>query len=164
MWWQAVVGIVILICAVEAIRAKRLLVSAMWLAGASASVALLLYIIGAPEIAVIELSVGAGLVTVLFVFAINMVGEEPVEITSLIPRPLAWLAVLLPAALLIWLNLPVLLANVPDVLESSFQSTVWESRRLDIWLQVVLIFTGVLGMLGLLAENKAHPAGEEKSA
>jgi len=44
MWWQVIIAIVTLGCAVEAIRAKKLLVSAMWLAGTSALVALLLYI------------------------------------------------------------------------------------------------------------------------
>ena len=62
----------ILLCAAQAIRARRLLLAAMWLAGASAATALLLYVLGAAEIAAIELSVGAGLVTVLFVFAITV--------------------------------------------------------------------------------------------
>ena len=79
-----------IICAFFAIRTRRLLISALWLAGCSALTALLLYLLGAPEIAVIELSVGAGLVTVLFVFAINIAGEETLPIRRLIPRPLAW--------------------------------------------------------------------------
>ncbi len=66
-----------LVCALQAVRSRRLLMSALWLAGASALVALMMYLLGAPEVAVIELSVGAGLVTVLFVFAINIAGEEP---------------------------------------------------------------------------------------
>jgi hypothetical protein len=49
---------------------------------------------------------------------------------------------------------------------------VWEERSLDTVLQVALIFSGVLGSLGLLAERheeagsetpaQQHPAGEEK--
>jgi uncharacterized MnhB-related membrane protein len=74
-----VVGL--LVCAVQAVRVQRLLNSALWLAGASALVALLIYMLGAPEVAVIELSVGAGLVTVLFVFAINIAGEECSRLT-----------------------------------------------------------------------------------
>ena len=49
----------------------------LWLAAVSALVGLLLYQLGAWEIAVIELSVGAGLVTVLMVFAITMIGDPP---------------------------------------------------------------------------------------
>ena len=76
--------------AVMALRAPKLISSALWLAGSSALVAILTYLLGAPEIAVIELSVGAGLVTVLFVFAINVAGDETISVQALIPKPLAW--------------------------------------------------------------------------
>ncbi|MDO9122475.1 MAG: NADH-quinone oxidoreductase subunit J, partial [Anaerolineaceae bacterium] len=74
--WYVLISVGILACAILAISAKRLLISAIWLAVTSALVALMLFLLGAPQIAVIELSVGAGLVTVLFVFAINISGEE----------------------------------------------------------------------------------------
>jgi hypothetical protein len=32
---------------------------------------------------------------------------------------------------------------------------LWEQRVLDVWIQMVLIFAGVLGILGLLAEGKS---------
>jgi len=67
-----------LICAIQAIRAERLLVSALWLAGCSALLALAIGLLGAPEVGVVELSVGAGLVTVIFVFAISIAGEDRV--------------------------------------------------------------------------------------
>jgi uncharacterized MnhB-related membrane protein len=84
------IGIALLVCAWQAVRSQRLLHSALWLACASALTALIIYILGAPEVAVIELSVGAGLVTVLFVFAINIAGEEALPVVPIIPRPLAW--------------------------------------------------------------------------
>ncbi|MHB1482597.1 MAG: hydrogenase subunit MbhD domain-containing protein, partial [Bellilinea sp.] len=68
---HVLIAVVTIVCAILAVRASRLLVSALWLAATSALVALEMYLLGAPEIAVIELSVGAGLVTILFVFAIN---------------------------------------------------------------------------------------------
>ena len=85
--WQILILVGMLLCAAMAIRAQKLLISALWLAGSSALVALWIYILGAPEIAVIELSVGAGLVTVLFVFAINIAGEGGVSPRVLISRP-----------------------------------------------------------------------------
>jgi uncharacterized MnhB-related membrane protein len=123
---QILIVIATLICAVQAIRVRRLLMSALWLAGASALVSLLIYLLGAPEVAVIELSVGAGLVTVLFVFAINIAGEET------LPR-----------------------AGLVNIVEDkkSFAQVVWNLRSLDMLLQVILIFAGVLGVVGLLAEN-----------
>ena len=63
---------VILLLALQAIRAVHLLHSAVWLAATSAMLSILFYLLGAPYVAVIELSVGAGLVTVLFIFAIGI--------------------------------------------------------------------------------------------
>src|SRR5512135_3843744 len=73
--------------AVAAIRARRLLTSAIWLAGVSALVSIVLYLYGAHEVAVIELSVGAGLVTVLFVFAISIAGDDPIDRRPVLPWP-----------------------------------------------------------------------------
>ncbi|RPI91604.1 MAG: DUF4040 domain-containing protein, partial [Chloroflexi bacterium] len=64
------------LCALMAMRTARLLLSALWLACCSALVSTLLFQLNAPEVAVIELSVGAGLVTVLFVFAVGIAGES----------------------------------------------------------------------------------------
>ncbi len=63
------------ICALQAVRACRLLPAAILLAGVSALTSLLLYSFGAREVAVVELSVGAGLVIILFVFAMSLAGE-----------------------------------------------------------------------------------------
>jgi uncharacterized MnhB-related membrane protein len=69
-----------IITAVQAIRVKRLISSALWLAGTSALLSISFYLLGAPTVAAIELSVGAGLVTVLFVFAINI--AEPAFVAA----------------------------------------------------------------------------------
>ena len=56
--------IFITLSAVKAIRVVKRLVSALWLAGVSAGVTLLLFLIDAPQMAVIELSLSLGLVIV----------------------------------------------------------------------------------------------------
>jgi uncharacterized MnhB-related membrane protein len=93
-----------LLCALLAIHARRLLVSALWLAGCSALLALSIGLLGAPEVGVVELSVGAGLVTVIFVFAISIAGEDPTPVKSLVPRPLAWALMAVFLLLLLWLT------------------------------------------------------------
>ena len=155
--------------AIQAIRAQRLLHSAIWLAGVSALLAILFYQLGAHQVAVIELSVGAGLVTVLFVFAIGMAGEDQIKLRPLIPRPLVWGLVIAAMFLLGWLAFPfgheaavlqpdqaTVVGNAADtqITEEPIQVVIWEQRGLDVLVQVVLIFSGVLGMLGLLAEAK----------
>jgi uncharacterized MnhB-related membrane protein len=146
-------AIAILICGVMAIRARRLLSSAIWLAACSAFLAILLYRLGAFEVAVIELSVGAGLVTVLFVFAINIAGEESIGLPSLIPRGLAWLLCLAPLAGIGALVLPGLTSGAAPA-AGTFVNVLWQDRALDVVVQVVLIYAGVLGLLGLLAEKE----------
>jgi uncharacterized MnhB-related membrane protein len=96
-----------LVCGWQAVRAKSLLTAALWLAGVSALVALAMYGVGAAETAVIELSVGAGLVTILFVFAITIAGDEAMTAPSIIPKLLRWLLLVGILAGLGWFILPV---------------------------------------------------------
>lgn len=149
-----------IVCALQAITAVRLLGSAIWLAAASAMVSILLYLLGAQEVAVIELSVGAGLVTVLFVFAINITGDEEISTKALIPGPLAWTIIIIPLAALGFLTFPFFNLPILASMDASFSTILWNDRSPDLFLQLVLIFAGVLGILGLLAESKATKAHE----
>ena len=148
--WHIIILVGILFCAFQAVRNKRLLISAIWLAGTSALVSILMYLLGAFQIAVIELSVGAGLVTVLFVFAINIAGDEPIPNLSFIPKIVARIFVVLAILIIGWQILPLL--NLPINLNQDigFQSVVWETRRVVLYLQVVMVFAGVISMLRLL--------------
>jgi hypothetical protein len=58
-------------------------------------------------------------------------------------------------------------AAAAQTTEEPIQVVIWEQRGLDVLVQVVLIFSGVLGILGLLAEAKGplqKPAAEEMAA
>jgi NADH:ubiquinone oxidoreductase subunit 6 (subunit J) len=158
----AALGLLSLLCAGLSVRAARLLHSALWLAGCSASLAALLYALGAHEVAVIELSVGAGLVTVLFVFAIAVAGDEAAHATPVVPRPLAWAAIALLLAVIGATVLPLGAAQA-ETAGGSFADALWRQRSLDVAVQVVLMFASALGVLGLLGEPgveapKADPA------
>jgi NADH:ubiquinone oxidoreductase subunit 6 (subunit J) len=152
--------VIAVVFAVLAIRAKGLIPSALWLAGLSALCAVVFYQYGARQVAVIELSVGAGLVTVLFVLAINIAGDEPLPARPVLPRWLTIGLILLFVLVLGWFTLPGLLA-APAVAQSGmgFSQILWQDRGLDVPVQVVLIFSGVLGFLGLLAEVKGPLGG-----
>lgn len=155
-----------IVCAIQAIRAKRLLRAALWLAGVSALLSIAFYQFGASQVAVIELSVGAGLVTVLFVFAISIAGEEVIPIKPVVPKPLAWFLVVAVIALVGWFALP-LGSKAGNSAEAPFSTMFWQIRGLDVLIQVMLIFAGVLGLLGLLAEAKApldQPLAKEFAA
>jgi uncharacterized MnhB-related membrane protein len=159
--------VAVVVCAFLAMRAQRLLSSALWLAACSALVSILFYLMGATELAVIELSVGAGLVTVLFVLAISVAGEDPIELKSIIRKPIAWALVLVPIGLLAFTILPSLtIARATG--EPSFSEVMWQQRGLDALVQSGLIFAAVVGMLGLLSDKpvpaKAKQTGQTPQA
>src|SRR5450759_1070285 len=70
------------LCALVAVWVPKLIASALWLAGTSASLAVILFLLDAPYVAVIELSAGAGLVAVLFVLAVTTVGDKGLRARS----------------------------------------------------------------------------------
>ena len=157
-----VLTLAMLACAFMAFRAKQLIVSALWLAGCSAILSILMYLLGAFAVAVIELSVGAGLVTVLFVFAISIAGDETIGIKSIIPRPIALIISLVSIVLLGFMTASSLV-TLPVTAEPSFSDMLWQQRGLDMLVQSGLLFAAVVGMLGLLSEAKV-PAPEKKTA
>ena len=139
-------------CAYRAIIAKRILSATIYLACISALVSAVIYLLGAPQVAVMELSVGAGLVTVLLVYALSVVGDDALDPASVIPKPLAF-AVVGPVVIL--LGLMVYPAIQPNLEEgsTSLANVLWQNRVLDVWIQIALIFSGVMGVLGLLSEQ-----------
>jgi uncharacterized MnhB-related membrane protein len=139
------------LCGLLAIRSTRLLAAAIWLAGVSALVSVVLYLIGAPQVAVIELSVGAGLVTVLFVFAISIAGEDAMDVRGIVPRPVGLILAVGAVVLLGVMALPAL-GVTPAAAEGTFADMLWQERGLDVLVQIVVIFAGVIGVLGLLGE------------
>ena len=151
-----------ILCAAMAVR-PRPLHAALWLAALSALIAIVLYRLGAPEVAVIELSVGAGLITVLFAFAISMAEDEAMP-APLVPRPFAWLLVVVAGGVLLWLLLPALPAARQAAADAPFIVQIWDNRALDLALQIVIVLTGVSGVLSLLGETRApeSPAVEAR--
>ena len=151
-----------ILCAAMAVRARPLH-AALWLAALSALIAIVLYRLGAPEVAVIELSVGAGLITVLFAFAISMAEDEAMP-APLVPRPFAWLLVAVAGGALLWLLLPALPAARQIASDDPFIVQIWDNRALDLALQIVVVLTGVMGVLSLLGETRApeSPAVEAR--
>jgi uncharacterized MnhB-related membrane protein len=142
--------ILMLFCALQAVQSAHLLSAALWLAAGSALVSIMLYSIGAWQIAVIELSIGAGLVTVLMVFAITMVGNERETIIS---RRFPFVLVAISVLVLSLLTVPVVPATQADA-QQPLSDVLWQERGLDMVLQVALIFSGVLGVIGLLSATR----------
>ena len=139
-------------CAYRAIVAKRILSATIYLACISALVSATLYSLGAAQVAVMELSVGAGLVTVLLVYAVSVVGDDALDPASVIPKPLAFGLVGMVAVILGWMVYPTVRTAVTSA-SIDLVSSLWQNRVLDVWIQIALIFSGVMGVLGLLSEQ-----------
>jgi uncharacterized MnhB-related membrane protein len=157
--WNALLLLAAVFFAYRAITTPRILSATIYLACISALVSAVLYLAGAVQVAVMELSVGAGLVTVLLVYAVSVVGDDAMDLASVIPKPLAFGLVALITLLLGWMIFPV----IPAYLEggaTNLAVTLWHDRVLDVWIQIVLIFSGVMGVLGLLSEKAAASAQE----
>lgn len=143
-----------LFCVYRAIVAKRILSATLYLAGVSAVTSAVLYLLGAYQVAVIELSVGAGLVTVLLVYAVSVVGDDANDPLSLIPKPLAFVLVAAIAFLLGGMAYPLIQANQTTIsTPSELANVLWQQRILDVYIQIALLFSGVLGVSGLLSEQ-----------
>lgn len=153
---DALIIAALLVCAALAIRSTQILTASIWLGAASAVLSLWLYTMGAPAIAVIELSVGAGLVTVLLVFVIGVTGQATRQERALLPTPLSWALVISSLLLLAGSVLPLTEIRAPFV-ATDMTTVLWQDRGLDVLLQIVLIFAGALGVLGLMS-------GEQTSA
>ena len=165
--YYTLVGLGAAFCAYRAMISRHLLPSTLYLAGVSALATVTLYLLGAYEVAVIELSVGAGLVTVLLVYALSVVGEDVFDPTSIVPKPLAFLLVAGIGGVVVWMAYPV--ATQPNANGAVLLADVlWKQRALDVWVQVALIFSGVMGVLGLLSEKghetetQLHAIGEDQ--
>lgn len=153
----AVFVIGVIFCSLMAMTARNLLAATVWLAAVSAQVAMLMYLMGAQTVAVIELSVGAGLVTVLFVFAISTAGEQTTDLGP-VSRTFAVIAAtiaIILTTLLIWMILSVAeAAETTTATGLTFAQTLWQQRSLDTLLQIVLISAGAMAVLGLISTSR----------
>jgi len=151
--------------AVMAVFLKDLLKAAISLAFMSALLAVLLYRLNSPFAAVFELSVVAGLITVLFVSVIALTREEETA------KEARWPAYVFPLALVVFglIDIKVmhsLFTNIPQGFgnpEASFGATLWGVRSLDILGQIAVIFGGVFGVLALLREKPLTAKQKEEA-
>lgn len=148
--------------AYRAIVSTRILVSTIYLACVSALISVVLFMLGATQVAVMELSVGAGLVTVLLVYAVSVVGDDALDPASVIPKPLALTVVGLAIFMVGWMVYPSIQTSETTG-AVDLASVLWGTRVLDVWIQIVLIFSGVMGVLGLLSERIRDPKKEAHS-
>ncbi len=148
-----------------AVGLKDLIRAALSLAFMSALLAVVLYRMHCPYAAVFELSVVAGLITVLFVSVIALTREEDADQAP--GWPLYVFALVLVVFGLVDLTvMKGLFSSVPAGAGNppgGFGMTLWGVRALDMMGQIAVIFGGVFGVLALLREKSAARNAGKKS-
>lgn len=139
---------------------RDLLYSALALALASVLLSVVLFILGANVAAVFELSVCAGLITVLFVSTVSLTKDSDQKTESrlgalyLLPVTVVLVGVADFAATWLIAQLPAALP--PLAPRTGFHEVFWGDRATDILGQIALILTGVLGLLAVFRAKKAE--------
>jgi NADH-quinone oxidoreductase subunit J len=144
---------------------RDLLYVAISLAVVSVLLALVLFQFGANIAGVFELSVCAGLITVLFVATVSLTKDSDQKAETRLP------VYFVPLFLLIFVGLDVFIMQwlartviAPAMVSSdpalSFQNVFWGKRSADILGQVSLILAGVFGILTLFRVAKKETKHE----
>lgn len=149
-----------LVCAVWAVMARTLLISAVMLALVSVFASIILFDFNAPWAAVFELSVCAGLITVLFIGAVSLVrGTEegkPENRTAYCVLPL----VLAAFAIAAWYYVPPFFENLAGWRRMAspgghIGTALWQLRRADILGQLAILAAGVLVIKSIFPAKQA---------
>ena len=156
MIWQILLLIGLAIFSVLAILAKDLLKSAISLAVASLLLGIIFFRMGAPYAGVFEISVVAGLITVLFILTIALTkAEGDVRESSLakIVFPLFFIVFILIDALV----MKGLIQKIPALPETAeqgaFGDVLWKQRTFDLVGQLAVILAGVFSVLALFRKR-----------
>lgn len=151
------VGLVLF--SVLALLLKDLLRSAIALAVASLLLGIVFFRMGAPYAGVFEISVVAGLITVLFILtiALTTAGEEVRESRlANVVFPLVFVAFIVVDALV----MKGLLGQVPALASGAetgaFGDVLWKGRTFDLVGQIAVIMAGVFSVLALFRKRDKH--------
>jgi len=156
------------LCALWAVMATDILKSALALALTSVFLSIVIFLLGSPLAAVFELSVCAGLITVIFISAISMIkpqgntrGEEldarrRRRLKKYLPLPI----LLIVACIVLWVN-RACFPEVPPAGESPLTlfEVMWDERRVDLAGQAIMILVGVFGVVVLFKEYMKRKEG-----
>lgn len=144
--------------AVLAILLPSTLMSVLSLAAVSALLSIVFFQLGAPVAGVFELSVGAGLITVLAVLTISFIQTRKVKKQV---RTELWIVASFAAAALFFFIFNTLSpwvspSSMPPVNWGAVGEVLWRLRAFDLLPQALVILSAVLGILVLLRPEKGE--------
>jgi NADH:ubiquinone oxidoreductase subunit 6 (subunit J) len=147
----------VILFTIVTILLRNNLLSVLSLAVVSALLAIVFFQLGAPVAGTFELSVGAGLITVLIILTISFIqtGKQKKRDYSLI-----WIGVSLAVAAIFFYFMQILAPTlfssktVSVVTWSSVGEVLWKERIYDLFPQALIILAAVFGILALLRTEK----------
>lgn len=151
----SLIGLVLF--SILAILLKDLLKAALSLMAASVFLAIIFFMLKAPYAGVFEISVVAGLITVLFVSTIGLTrGESDAgesRLTGIIfPLFFIWFVIIDILIMVALLNqYPAPSAPTPE--SGTFGQVLWQKRTFDLIGQIGIIFAGVFSVLALFRKR-----------
>ena len=153
----------LVISAVVCVVKRNLIKTAIAIAAVSAILSTIMFLHGAPLAAVFELSVCAGLITVIFISAISMTRIQSKEEHVEMERARRKRFKLLPAILLLLLFAMLfflwpyinsfVVPKAAIASDASVQDVLWNKMQADLLGQIVIILAGVFGVLLFFKES-----------
>jgi len=141
---------------IAAVLFKDLIKSAISLAVASLLLGIIFFRMGAAYAGVFEISVVAGLITVLFILAIALTrvgGDVKESRFAALVFPL-FFVVFLAIDVFVMKGIVTKIASLPGTPESgAFGEVLWNRRTIDLVGQIAIIFAGVFSVLALFRKR-----------
>lgn len=143
-----------------AVISRTLMRSALGLAVVSILLTLMMFRLNSPLAAVFELSVCAGLITVVFISAISL--TKPLTHQALLAMTRErikryWylpVIVIVCGIVLLFSRTNVAMQVPPPVVEPGVQEVLWSGRATDVLGQIIIILAGVFGVVVLFKERR----------
>ena len=147
-------GVVVL--SVAAVLVRDILKAAICLAVASLLLGILFFVMNAPYAGAFEISVVAGLITVLFIVTVALTKAEGDVRES---KLAAWIFPLFFVIFLVidLLTMKALIGKIPTLASNpeggTFGDALWKGRTFDLVAQIGVIFAGVFAVLALFRKR-----------
>jgi NADH-quinone oxidoreductase subunit J len=152
--------IILVIAALMVVFSSRLLLAAISLAVTSIMLTILMFRMNSPIAAVFELSICAGLITVIFITTISFVKpvaqEDLIETRNKRIKKYAALPIILIIAGVVtsYVIKPMVLTLPEIVQEKNVATVLWNLRQVDLLGQAIILLVGVFGIVVLFKEGQ----------
>lgn len=155
-----IILIVLVAAALWAVMTRSLIRSAIALALTSVVLTIIMFRLNSPLAAVFELSVCAGLISVLFISTVSL--TQPLTMQEVIAHMKERLTrfwylpfiVVTVGVVISLLNIKFDLRLPPPEVEKDVRSVLWNLREIDLMGQIIILMTGVFGVVVLFKEMR----------